>query len=361
MRGGCTIRLGLSSPAGSKASFTASNACTDRSPNIAALNSLRTMPSPCSPLWLPLYSRTSAKHSSAIARMVARSFGSFVFSTGRTCRQPDRGMRIPGAAHAVAREHLLQPRRVVGEVGERHGAVLDEGDRLRVALHRHHDVEAGFAHLRDARLERGVGRAHDRAGIAEIAHRLSSASSRAASVASSSPWNSTMSRLSGSPISISSMVGAIDGNAAPQLDHRAIDQLHRLGVECHQMLRRLHRRAEGGELADADHLARADRVQEKLDRGRERERPFRAHQQPREIERAARPAPARRCCSRPPGAAPAGTAPRSPSPPPRRVPAAARSAPRCAARPRFWPMLKRCCVPSASRASIARTLSAISP
>ena len=59
-----------------------------REPNLSWWNSLRTMPAPCSPLCDPLYSRTRAKHSSATARMVDTSAGSFMFSTGRTCRQP---------------------------------------------------------------------------------------------------------------------------------------------------------------------------------------------------------------------------------------------------------------------------------
>ncbi len=82
------MRPGFSMLFGSNASFTVSNARTMRAPNMVSWNSLRTRPSPCSPLCEPLYSRTRAKHSSATARMVATSFGSFMFSTGRTCRQP---------------------------------------------------------------------------------------------------------------------------------------------------------------------------------------------------------------------------------------------------------------------------------
>ncbi len=59
-----------------------------RGPNISSWNSLRARPSPCSPLCEPLYSRTREKHSSATARIVATSEASFMFSTGRTCRQP---------------------------------------------------------------------------------------------------------------------------------------------------------------------------------------------------------------------------------------------------------------------------------
>ena len=44
---------------------------------------------------------------------------------------------------------------------------------------------------------------------------------------------------------------AEDRDAAAEVDHRAIDQLHRFGIERNQMLRRLHRGAKRRELADA--------------------------------------------------------------------------------------------------------------
>ena len=66
-----------------------------------------------------------------------------------------RGMRIHGAAGAVLGEDLVEPRGIVGEMRQRHRAVLDEGDRLALLLHRHHDVEAGGAKLGDAGLQRG--------------------------------------------------------------------------------------------------------------------------------------------------------------------------------------------------------------
>src|SRR3546814_8156894 len=40
-------------------------------------------------------------------------------------QQPDRGMRIPGAARAVLVEHGGQPVGEVGQIRQRHGAVLD--------------------------------------------------------------------------------------------------------------------------------------------------------------------------------------------------------------------------------------------
>ena len=59
----------------------------------------------------------------------------------------DRSVRIPGAAGAVLFEHVGKPRRIVGEIFERHRTVLDEGNRLSLLLHRHHDIEAGGAHV----------------------------------------------------------------------------------------------------------------------------------------------------------------------------------------------------------------------
>ena len=63
------------------------------------------------------------------------------------------GVRIHGAAGAVPGEDLVEPRGIVGEMRQRHRAVLDEGDRLALLLHRHHDVEAGGAKLGDAGLQ----------------------------------------------------------------------------------------------------------------------------------------------------------------------------------------------------------------
>ena len=73
--------------------------------------------------------------------------------------------------------------------------------------------------------------------------------------------------------------GAIDRDAAAQVDHGAVDQLHRFRVQLHDVARCFHRLAEGGELANAQHLARLDRVQCQLDGGGERQGPLRSHQQ----------------------------------------------------------------------------------
>ena len=67
------------------------------------------------------------------------------------------GVRIHGAAGAVPGEDGVEPLGIVGEVRQRHGAILDKGDRLALLLHRHHDVEAGGAEIGDAGLQGGFG------------------------------------------------------------------------------------------------------------------------------------------------------------------------------------------------------------
>ena len=68
----------------------------------------------------------------------------------------DRGMRVPGAARAVFLENRGEPVGIVGEMIERHRAILDEGNRFALLLHRHHDVEAGGAHFGDRGLQLGI-------------------------------------------------------------------------------------------------------------------------------------------------------------------------------------------------------------
>ena len=55
------------------------------------------------------------------------------------------------------------------------------------------------------------------------------------------------------------------------------------GSSADDVPRRFHRLAEGRELADAQHLARLDRMQRQFQRGGERQRALRSDQQPRQI------------------------------------------------------------------------------
>ena len=60
---------------------------------------------------------------------------------------------IHRAARAMFGEDADESLGIVGEVRQRHRAVLDERDRLAGLAHRHHDVQAGGAELGDAGLQ----------------------------------------------------------------------------------------------------------------------------------------------------------------------------------------------------------------
>src|SRR6478735_4653512 len=92
----------------------------------------------------------------------------------------DRGVGIPSAAGAVLLEDGGEPRGIVRQMLERDRAVLDERDRFALLLHRHHDVEAGGAHLCDGGLQCGIENVDHPAPVrqalvpadAEIVHQL---------------------------------------------------------------------------------------------------------------------------------------------------------------------------------------------
>ena len=102
----------------------------------------------------------------------ARAFRGLEIDDRAHVQGADRGMRVPGAAGAVAGEDGVEAAGVLGEVFQAYRAVLDEGDRLPVPLHRHHDVEPRLAHVPDRALERRLHRLHHRAGEAEVRHQL---------------------------------------------------------------------------------------------------------------------------------------------------------------------------------------------
>ena len=79
---------------------------------------------------------------------------------------------VPGAARAVAREHLGERVGVFGQVLQRHGAIFNETHRFAVALQTHHDVEAGLAHLPQGFLRGFFGHLDHGSGKAQVAHQL---------------------------------------------------------------------------------------------------------------------------------------------------------------------------------------------
>ncbi len=139
--GGATILPGFIRLSGSNSALTAANAAFNRGPNCQATHSPRHRPSPCSPEYAPLYSRTIAAASSAIARILAAP-SRRMSRIGRTCKVPTLACAYQVPLVPCFAEHLGQAVGVLGQMLERHRAVLDERHRLAVAFHRHHDVEA---------------------------------------------------------------------------------------------------------------------------------------------------------------------------------------------------------------------------
>ena len=110
----------------------------------------------------------------------------------------------------------------------------------------------------------------------------SSSASLASRGASASPWNSTISRLSGSPRSIASIVARKIGILA-EVDHGAVDQFHRLEVSFPDVLRRFSWLCGSSRTGRCRRFARLDWVQFQLDRGGEGQRALGPNEQSRQV------------------------------------------------------------------------------
>ena len=229
-----------------------------REPNMASWNSERTSPSPCSPECEPLYSRTMAKASSAMARIFLASASSFQIEDRSHVQAADRGVGVPGAGRAVLVEDLGQAVGVVGQVVQRDGAVLDEGDRFAVALHGHHDVEAGLAHLPDRLLERPGRPPRPRRREAELAHQLAQLLAA---------WRSCCATLLAGELDQQQRLRRALGRSSPTVARKSgisrdssimvrSTSSTAVGSSVTMMPGRVHGLIEGREVADAQHLVR---------------------------------------------------------------------------------------------------------
>jgi hypothetical protein len=197
----------------------------------------------------------------------------------------DGSVRIVGRARAVPLEDGVEALGVVGEIVEVDGAVLDEGDRLAGALLRHHDVEPGLAHLGDVGLEARIDRAHHGAGMADVAHQLVEPvevlDQRVAVFIAAVELDEQQAFGLAQQHALDRR--AVDVDAAAEVDHGAVDELDGLGIERHEVERRLHRGAEARELADADDLPRLDRRELQQQPLGDRQRALGADEQAREV------------------------------------------------------------------------------
>ena len=77
--------------------------------------------------------------------------------------------------------------------------------------------------------------------------------------------------------------GSVDRDTAAEVDHGAIDQFHCLRLQRDDVTGRFHRLAERRELADAQHFARLDRMQRQFDCGGKCQRALGPDQQPGQV------------------------------------------------------------------------------
>ena len=197
----------------------------------------------------------------------------------------DRGVRVPGALGAVIVEDLGQPVGVVGEVLQPHRAILYEADRFPVALHGHHDVEAGLADLPDRLLLGWIDHLDHTVGEAEIAHQFDELGQTAQQIVA--VLAGELDQQDGGRVALDELFDGLaeDRDIAGQVDHRLVGQFHRRRAQLDNMLGRVHRRVEIGEVADAQQLVRRHRREIEGDGGGEGEGAFRADQQVGQIDR----------------------------------------------------------------------------
>ena len=116
------------------------------------MNGLRTRPSPCSPDSAPPNSSTRSATSLAIASNVRDALGGLQVDDRPDVQAADRRVRVDAGRGAVPRDDLQEPLDVVAQLLGRDRGVLDERDRLGVALHRHRQAERRLAQAPDPRL-----------------------------------------------------------------------------------------------------------------------------------------------------------------------------------------------------------------
>ena len=198
-------------------------------------------------------------------------------------QRANAGVRIPGSLCAIPVEHFGQPVRVIGQVFKRHRAILNERDGLAVAAHAHHDVQAGLAHLPQGLLLRGARHVDHRARQSQIRHQLREARKRLdLHIAVFTGEFDEQDRLRMTD------QRALDDRPERrvihgEVDHRAVDQLHRARIEFHDVLRERHRFVKRREIDDPQRLVCGNRQQIQRDVAAECKRAFRADQQVREV------------------------------------------------------------------------------
>ncbi len=262
MRGARVMRPGFSAAPGSKRSLTASKARTMRGPNMRSWNSLRTMPSPCSPEWLPLYSATIAKASSAMARRALAPVSCLRFRTGRTCSRPTEACAYQVPSVPCFRNTSVRRSVKSGRSGS---ATAQSSTKLTGLPASRIDIMMLRPWVRTSQMR--AWKAGSTASTTPPAPAWprsamtswSAARRRRFSSASGSA-NSTSSSAAGSPRTNSSTTGRNCGMSRPRRIIVSSTSSTATGSSVDEVLRRLHRGAEGREVADAERPSSSGRA-----------------------------------------------------------------------------------------------------
>ena len=285
MRDGRTILPGFMRPAGSNSALISSKARVSRGPNCQATHSLRTRPSPCSPEKAPLYSRTSALASSAIARIFTAP-SRRMSRIGRTCSVPTDACayhvpRVPCLRNTSLNRSTYSAR---CSSGTAQSSMNDTGlpsprmliMMLRPALRTSHSAFCAPASTMRTTQVRQSEVAHQRDQIIEPAHRL---------VRRVADELHQQDRLR-----LADERGVDHGPerriAAREVDHRPVDQLDRRWPQRDDMARAFHRPMERRKIHDAQRAMPGQRRDLHREPARPRKRTFAADQQMREVDAA---------------------------------------------------------------------------
>ncbi len=202
------------------------------------------------------------------------------------------GMGIPGAARAVFLEDCRQPAGIIGEMDERHRAVLNERNRFALLLHRHHDVEAAGAHVGDGGLQIGAEHFDHAApfvaalvpGKSEIANQVLEPPQPAqvlfVIILAELDQQNGGRRLAHEFVQRRTE----NRDLARELDHGAVDQFDRDRQQGHDVLGGIHGLAEAAEMAGPDRATPEQRRQFQFDARGKSKRALRADQHMRQID-----------------------------------------------------------------------------
>src|SRR5690606_17183496 len=66
---------------------------------------------------------------------------------GTNMQRAYRRMRIPSSSCTVPLKHFCKAAAVFSQVLQWHSTIFDEGHRLAIPAHAHHDLQAGLSHI----------------------------------------------------------------------------------------------------------------------------------------------------------------------------------------------------------------------